>query len=429
MTNNTMGDIKVETCENFDASKLKFGTFMESSGDASGYLGFPKYAYDNGDDILSLVTGEIDICYGGIPKISERWRPTDDDCLYMWIPLDTKNGAKNIGGVELGKCLSKIDKKTQKDLENNKTSEYLSVVGKDKKKNLKSNKNVKYSTCVRDYTPGAGNDNEDDEKDDDVDEEQKEKYHRIKAKIDIESKFDTVTKKIDPKKKTVIKTKVYLLDKKENMILQKVKTLDDLRGLVTYNSTVVLQLDLIKTYFSKNEVNGSKVLSHTWKITQILIKKQGTGGGGANRLVSASVFSGHCSGKNSDDNSDSDSEEEKPKKSSKKQDKDSDSESEEEKPKKSSKKPKDSDSESEEEKPKKSSKKPKDSDSESEEEKPKKSSKKPKDSDSESEEEKPKKSSKKPKDSDSESDEDDKKKKIVKKNKNVSDSESDSDSD
>ena len=412
MTNNTMGDIKVETCENFDASKLKFGTFMESSGDASGYLGFPKYAYDNGDDILSIVTGEIDICYGGIPKISERWRPTDDDCLYMWIPLDPKNGSKNIGGIELGKCLYKIDKKTQKDLENNKTSEYLSVVGKDKKKNLKSNKNVKYSTCVRDYTPGTGNDNEDDEKGDEDEDEQKEKYHRVKAKIDIESKFDTVTKKLDPKKKTVIKTKVYLLDKKENMILQKVKTLDDLRGLVTYNSTVVLQLDLIKTFFSKNEVNGSKVLSHTWKITQILIKKQGTGGGGANRLVSASVFSGHCSGKNVDDDSDSEFEEEKPKKSSKKQVNDSDSDSEEEKPKKSSKKPKDSDSESEEEKPKKSSKK------------------QANDSDSESEEEKPKKSSKKQtKDSDSESDEDDKKKKIVKKNKNDSDSDSDSDSD
>ena len=405
-----MADQKFIECEDFDKKKFDIMKGFKCQNDESpGYNSWPKYKYDDGEDNLSIVTGEIEMCYGGIPNVKEPHRKTDDDCLYVWIPLSERNGVKNKGGKQLLKVLSDIDKLTQNKLDNDK--EYLTVSDSKGKKELKSNKNIVISKCARDYKPGNNNDDEDENSEEEDEDEVKEKFYRLKAKIDIESKWDNVKKMYDAKQKTIVKTKVTVTDKNGNGKEEKIKSLDDLRRYVAYGSTLVFQIELVKTYWSKNKVNGSKLLTHTFVVKQVLVMKQGTGG--TNKIVSNSVFAGRITGKIN--NNDSDDEKKDKKKSNKDSDDESDSDNDNKKKKDKKKSKKDSDDDS-------------DSDNDNKKKKDKKKSTKDSDDDSDSDNDNKKKKDKKKSTKDSDDDSDnDKKKKLVKKNKNDSDSDSDSD--
>ena len=409
MVKSNMTEVQsVIECDDFEEKKFDIMKgFVDHGSDSSGFTMFPKYKYDSGEDTLSFITGEIELCYGGIPKTDDKYRKTDDACLYFWVPLSARNGVKNKGGISLYNALSKIDKITKKSI--NSRTDFLKVIDKSGKSVVKTKKNLAYTPCVREYTPGAGNeDDEDEEKSDDDEDDKKEKFWRLKAKIDIESKWDSTAKKYDAEKKTKIKTVVSLLDKhgKIKPKPEKLSVLDDMRRFVTFGSTVIMQLDLVKTFLSRGAIGAGKekMIIHTFVVKQIVVIKQGSGG--ANKIVSSSVFQGYPIGKaadNSDDDSDDVSDDEKSKKKNKKKSK------------------KDSDDESDD-----------DSDDDSKKKKLVKKSKKDSDDSDDSDDDNKKKKlvKKSKKNSDSEDDDDDsKKKKLVKKSKKNSDSEDDDDDD
>ena len=402
---------------------------IKTSQNSSGLIRFPKYDYDSNKETLSILSDEIEISYGGVPRIDEKWRPTDDKCLYVWIPLCGRGNIKNKGGKSLLKVFQKIDKLTQDKIDEKKGT-YLSCRTDGKTSKSPKSSSISYSKCIKEYTPNSNNDDDDDDdKDESEDEdENKEHLYRIKAKIEIKSKWDSKNNKIDNTIETEITTKVY--DNKKKQI--KIKTLDDLRNQLKYGATVALQIDLVKTFLGVNKITGTdkRLLCHTLVLKQVMIINPGSGGG-VNKIVSASVFNGMMGKNNSSDedsdDDDSDNDKKKNNKNAKKNDS-SDEESDSDKKKKKSKKNDSSDEESDSDKKKKKSKKNDSSDEESDSDKKKKKSKKNDSSDEESDSDKKKKKSKKDNSSDEESDDDKKKKKLITKNKESS-SEEDSDSD
>jgi hypothetical protein len=79
---------------------------------SSQYTLFPKYKYsqssgegnskvDSEEETLCILTDPITIGRGGLLKVDDNYRKTDDDCMAMWVPLQKENGGDE--GVFFGR--------------------------------------------------------------------------------------------------------------------------------------------------------------------------------------------------------------------------------------------------------------------------------------------------------------------------------------
>jgi hypothetical protein len=82
------------------------------------YTIFPKYVYsqssgennskaDSVEETLGILTEPIEIKRGGLLKVDNNYRMTDDDCTAFWLPLQEDCGGE--GSIDLKKMLEKID--------------------------------------------------------------------------------------------------------------------------------------------------------------------------------------------------------------------------------------------------------------------------------------------------------------------------------
>lgn len=96
---------------------------------SSQYTLFPKYKYSQSsgegnskveaeEDTLCILTDPIHIGRGGLLKVDDNYRKSDDDCTAMWIPLQKEYGGD--GAVTLEEMLSNIDKYFDKKISDNK---------------------------------------------------------------------------------------------------------------------------------------------------------------------------------------------------------------------------------------------------------------------------------------------------------------------
>ncbi len=96
---------------------------------SSQYTLFPKYKYSQSsgegnskveadEDTLCILTDPITIGRGGLLRVDDNYRKTDDDCMAMWIPLQKEHGGD--GAVTLEEMLSDIDKYFDKKITDNK---------------------------------------------------------------------------------------------------------------------------------------------------------------------------------------------------------------------------------------------------------------------------------------------------------------------
>ena len=222
-----------------------FGNAL-SRGICSQYGAIPKYIF--GEDTISesekqstpgekmiVVTTQIRLDRGCIPRCDGTYRKTENDCMYIWVPL-----LKDSGGSELyEKVLLPIDKHNLKKIVDEKNKDFLVRIDDGKPKPFK---NLKYIPCVREFTPGEGDD--DNASDDGSDGE-----HAYKCvKVRISTKWDGNASK-DAEKE--IDTNVYLLNEKGQHEKQTVKTMEDLRALVTWKSVIRLALDFNKFWVMK----------------------------------------------------------------------------------------------------------------------------------------------------------------------------------
>lgn len=255
--------------KNYSVSPIDLDTEFASGG--SQYTAFPRYKYpstgkkptgaksqsDNGR--LILITDPIKMSKGGLPKVDGNWRKTEGACQYFWLPLLSEDPA----GQSLMNVLSQIDEvnNTEINVGQNKSG-FLKTVKAGKETKLQK---VKYSPCVKEFDPSALNVDEeaDDEENDENENENTagkkgvgEKYSRTKVRL------STVwDKDADKDAEKEIKMKVYINDGNGNpkTTPENVTTMEELRKLFTYNSTVQFAIELNKIWVMKNVDGETKV--------------------------------------------------------------------------------------------------------------------------------------------------------------------------
>lgn len=288
-TNDTLSRNFVQA-ENFDVSKYSLDPIFEekSTGAKSDNKGsaqsiaFPKYDYgaegkvNNGKstrDKFIVVTKPIKMAFGGIPKVDEQWRPTNNHCNYFWLPyvLDDE------GSTELfEKVLAPLDAHhIQKiDTEGNKDFFYKEVEGK-----KKAPKDLEYLPGVRTSKGSDDDDSNDDKADGENDKKSVSKqYKRLKVRMD--TVFDK-TRKADDKSDLKIKTRLFLNNEdgtaKEDY--ESIDSLDGFREHFGWNCVAQFALEFNKFWAKKaGDAKGRKECGYTVKCTQILIIERSQGG-------------------------------------------------------------------------------------------------------------------------------------------------------
>ena len=319
------------------------------------YNAFPKYIFGEGKitepekqsaqgEKMIVVTDQIKLEKGGIPKCDGTYRKTENDCMYIWVPLlkDSK------GGRELcEKVLLPIDKYNLKKIVDEKNKDFLVKI--DESGKPKPFKDLKYVPCVREFTPGEGDDDDASAAGSDDEEDNKKSKGKGKSNANNQESYDRVKVKISTKwdpnaakdAEKEIDTNVYLVNEKGKPKKQKVETMEDLRALVTWKSVVRLALEFSKFWVMKNvEKDGDKKTRKCGmaiKCLSIFIEEKGEASSG-NTNLGAGVFGDYGSdAEDSESGNDSGSDDEKPKtkkskSKGKKQDSDDEDGSDDEKP-------------------------------------------------------------------------------------------------
>lgn len=421
--------LKSVSVNDFDIRNYKIDPIKENKEfkESPQLNGFPRYKYpvskkssdsskaEDGYDRFILVTDPILMSKGGLPKLDGKWRKTENDCLYFWLPLLMTD--ENAAAL-YNKVLNPLDEYNTKKIVKEKNKEFITRV--DSKGKTTSIKNLKYINCAKlSPKPQKGEDEDASDNEDDDDTKSSDRYMRIKVRL--HTKYNKEAKQSDDK---TVDTLVFINDKNGDPKTEpeKVKSMEDLRKLFEWNCEAQFVLEFNKFWVMKAEdSDGVKKCSLSLKCLQMYISKRpeisrsaGLGGIG--------IFGGKCASAKKqlkdDSDSGSGSEDEKPKKkgvsSKKKSSSDSESDSGSEKPAAKSKATKKASSDSES-----------DSGSEKPAAKSKSSKKALSDSESDNDDSKSKKNTKK-NDSESGSDSDDSVKPTAKSSKKAkSDSESD----
>lgn len=103
--------------------------YKQEQKQSSQYTLFPKYKYSQSsgegnskveaeEDTLCILTDPIHIGRGGLLKVDDNYRKSDDDCTAIWIPLQKEHGGN--GAVTLEEMLSNVDKYFDKKISDNK---------------------------------------------------------------------------------------------------------------------------------------------------------------------------------------------------------------------------------------------------------------------------------------------------------------------
>lgn len=255
---------------NYSVSTIDLNTEFASGG--SQYTAFPRYKYPNSGKKavggkaqsdtgrLILITDPIKMSKGGLPKVDGNWRKGEGACQYFWLPLLQDDPA----GQALMNVLAQIDEvNNQKiNVEGNKSG-FLKTVKDGKETKLQK---VKYSPCVKEFDPSALNvDEEADDGEEDGEEQEQssnkkgtgEKYFRTKVRV--KTIWDKNITDKDTEKP--VDMKVYINDGNGNPkgTPETVTTMEELRKLFTYNSTIQFAVELNKIWVMKNVDGESKV--------------------------------------------------------------------------------------------------------------------------------------------------------------------------
>ena len=259
-SDSTLSNIKTNE---FDVKKYKLEPIrdLKDSQDSAQYNAFPRYLYNkkgkNNDKFESegerfiVITNPIKISKGGLPRLDGKWRKTDNDCLYFWLPLlDTDEGGNDL----LKNILEPLDEYNDKKITQEGNKGFVTRVD-EKTGKLVTLKNLKYVPCIKEFTPGTNDEDEtnDDTCDDDVFKKDIkmsiDEYKRIKVRL-----ATLFEKDVDKNSLRKIKTRVYINDSDGNPKeeTENVESLDDLRKLFVWNCTAQFALEFNKFWVMKS---------------------------------------------------------------------------------------------------------------------------------------------------------------------------------
>jgi hypothetical protein len=99
--------INLVKCEDFNINNFSLPPIDADRSSKTHYHIFPRYKYNDTEDVCVLVTKPIKITKGGIPKLDQEFRTSDFDREFMWLGFDeNQEGCK-----ELFNVFKQIDKK------------------------------------------------------------------------------------------------------------------------------------------------------------------------------------------------------------------------------------------------------------------------------------------------------------------------------
>lgn len=226
-------------------------------GTGSTMNAFPRYVYDSkGDNEIGermiVITQPIKILKGGLPKKDGKFRKTDNQCMYFWLPLDQCKGGKDLDE----KVLRPLDEFNDKKINEEKNeSKFVAKLGAEGK--LVPLKKLKYLQCAKYFDPTQYGGDDGDDNDDNNDDNKKkysgdksDGYRRVKVRL--ATLFDDNSK---PDDDHVIKTLVHINDENGNpkKKAEEISSLEDLRKLFRWKCTAQFALEFNKFWIMKSE--------------------------------------------------------------------------------------------------------------------------------------------------------------------------------
>ena len=161
----------------FNVNKLVLPAIDEKRSSDSRYHAFPTYQYGKHNDKITIITEEIKLTKGGIPKLDDKWRKNDSKREFFWLAWDKEQPACNALFEKLKELDEKFDQNISYDTDTKedhnletKTVHFL----KDKKKEPLTV--LEYSPIVRMSVQGGDGEQKADQK-------EYEPYERIKVKF------------------------------------------------------------------------------------------------------------------------------------------------------------------------------------------------------------------------------------------------------
>jgi len=281
-TSTDNSDLPTILAEDFTIEKYSVDAIFEPK-DAKGgnategaqWFAFPKYEFPEkkgkGNKVepnLSrciVVTKPIKMSAGGIPDRGEKYRTTDNECLYFWLKYDKEDeGSKEL----FENVLIPIDEYHIKKLETEGNTDFLYRKDGDKKNMIKK---VKYVPAVRNAFADVDDEETTNGK------EKKENYQRIKVRLD--TVFDSTQDKDATKK---IKTRFFLTDEEGNPKSEQepATTITEARKLLTYGCTARFALEINKVWVKRNadaKLGNMRECSYTMKCLQAMITERSKG--------------------------------------------------------------------------------------------------------------------------------------------------------
>jgi len=252
--------------------------------DQPQYTGFPRYRYTNEDKSVDkkgerciIITDEISMEKGGIPSLDEKYRKTDNDCMYFWLPLlETDEGAQDLDK----NCFVPLDEYFVTKINTDGNKDFVETFNTQTKVKAPIKK-LKYISFVK----KTGEDEDDD--DDAEKSSSKESYRRVKVKLF--THYDKNRKKDDPMR---IKTTVRNIDSngEPNEVPEEINCLDDMRRLFPWKCKAKFALEINKFWASRNtDDSGKRKCSIVVKCIEMVITERPSSNK-ARTTLSKSVF-------------------------------------------------------------------------------------------------------------------------------------------
>jgi hypothetical protein len=332
--------------EEFKLSRLFLKPIDEKFSSGGSQLNaFPKYDADGKEDKLRterrgdnfiVFTDPIKLTRGGVPKIDGKYKKTDADREYFWLPWDTAQKSSD----NCFKMLTQIDDEYDRLI--NEEGNKDTVVKENEKGDPKPIKGIYYDRIVKEASgPDDDSDSDSDGDSDSDDSDSKNKKSKKNAKdsdkkkfvpykrfkVRFSTKYDKDRAQTDPKE---IDT---LLFRGSNAEPENLKTVSDFEREMPWNSTVVLVLMFNKFWVQKSATgkgkDKKKSCSFSVKVLQIVVteKPESQGKQAVTQLFRNNIYASQGAKPEQvekSDESDKDSDKDSDKESDKESDKDSD---------------------------------------------------------------------------------------------------------
>jgi hypothetical protein len=289
-TEHNSDDVRTIQAEDVNIKKnFSIGPVLDSDEDVTQNVAFPRYKYPplkkGGEPDVNrfiVVTKPMHMLQGGIPKIHEKWRPTDDKCMYFWLPHIPEDEGSNELFTNVFNPLDEFLKEnaTSKDKDG---KPFIHKIVKGVPKGLGK---LHYSAGVKKFIPGKSDD-DDGESDDGKDKTTSQEYNRIKVRFALV--YDKAKKGKQSAQK--IKTRLYLNndDGTPRDEPEPADTLAEFRKHFVWKSKVQFVLEINKFWIKKDgdqKLDGKKECSWTVKCLQLLVlEKPATMGASLSRSV------------------------------------------------------------------------------------------------------------------------------------------------